>query len=66
MDQAPPDLGTKPIGPAGAAEAVGRVPSRPGLAFNNIGAVYVWLAIVVVFSIWVPETFPTISTVKQT
>jgi ribose transport system permease protein len=48
-------------------------PSRPsvgariarGLAFNNIGAVYVWLAIVVVFSIWVPETFPTIATVKQ-
>lgn len=48
-------------------------PSRPpfasrlarGLAFNNIGAVYVWLAIVVVFSIWVPQTFPTIATVKQ-
>lgn len=65
MDQAPPERGAKPIGrPA---------PSRPsaasrlarGLAFNNIGAVYVWLAIVVVFSIWVPDTFPTISTVKQ-
>jgi ribose transport system permease protein len=48
-------------------------PTRPsfaarivrGLAFNNIGAVYVWLAIVVVFSIWVPQTFPTIATVKQ-
>ena len=26
---------------------------------------YVWLAIVVVFSIWVPDTFPTTSTVKQ-
>jgi ribose transport system permease protein len=38
---------------------------RRGLAFNRIGAVYVWLAIVVVFSIWVPDTFPTISTVKQ-
>ncbi len=35
------------------------------LAFNRIGAVYVWLAIVVVFSIWVPDTFPTLSTLKQ-
>ena len=31
-----------------------------GLAFNKIGAVYVWLGLVVVFSIWVPDTFPTI------
>jgi ribose transport system permease protein len=36
-----------------------------GLAFNKIGAIYVWLGIVVVFSIWVPNTFPTMSTVKQ-
>lgn len=36
-----------------------------GLAFNNIGAIYVWLGIVVLFSIWVPDTFPTVSTVKQ-
>jgi ribose transport system permease protein len=36
-----------------------------GLAFDKIGAVYVWLAIAIVFSIWVPNTFPTISTVKQ-
>jgi ribose transport system permease protein len=35
------------------------------LSFSRIGAVYVWLAIVVVFSIWVPDTFPTLSTVKQ-
>ena len=35
------------------------------LAFNNIGAVYVWLGIVILFSIWVPDTFPTMSTVKQ-
>jgi ribose transport system permease protein len=45
-------------------------PSRPsravrGLAFNRIGAVYVWLGIVVLFSIWVPDTFPTLATVKQ-
>ena len=36
-----------------------------GLAFDKIGAVYVWLAIVVVFSIWIPSTFPTSATVKQ-
>ena len=35
------------------------------LAFNKIGALYVWLGIVILFSIWVPDTFPTMSTVKQ-
>src|SRR5690349_17648665 len=35
------------------------------LSFRNIGAVYVWLAIVVLFSVWAPDTFPTIITVKQ-
>jgi ribose transport system permease protein len=36
-----------------------------GLAFNRVGAVYVWLAIIVVFSLWVPDTFPTTATAKQ-
>jgi ribose transport system permease protein len=35
------------------------------LAFDRVGAVYVWLAIIVVFSLWVPETFPTAATAKQ-
>jgi ribose transport system permease protein len=35
------------------------------LAFDKIGAVYVWLAIIVVFSIWVPDTFPNVTTAKQ-
>jgi len=35
------------------------------LAVDRIGAVYVWLAIIVVFSIWVPETFPNLTTAKQ-
>ena len=38
---------------------------RSGLAFDRIGAVYVWLGIIVVFSVWAPETFPTIGTAKQ-
>lgn len=35
------------------------------LSFRTIGAVYVWLLIVVLFSVWVPDTFPTAITVKQ-
>ena len=35
------------------------------MAVDKIGAVYVWIAIIVVFSIWVPETFPTADTAKQ-
>ena len=35
------------------------------LAVDKYGAVYVWLAIIVVFSIWVPETFPNVTTAKQ-
>ncbi|MFF4799099.1 ABC transporter permease [Streptomyces sp. NPDC001351] len=35
------------------------------LSFRNIGAVYVWLVIVVIFSVWAPDTFPTVITVKQ-
>jgi ribose transport system permease protein len=34
-------------------------------SFGNIGAVYVWLVIIVVFWIWVPDTFPTSQTVKS-
>jgi ribose transport system permease protein len=65
LQSAPAELQAK-SGPS----RVTRAPSlgarmRRGLAFNRIGAVYVWLAIVVVFSIWVPDTFPTMSTVKQ-
>ncbi len=35
------------------------------LAFDRIGAVYVWIAMIIVFSIWAPHTFPTLATVKQ-
>src|SRR5215204_5054442 len=38
---------------------------RSGLAFDRIGAVYVWLGIIVVFTLWAPETFPNIGTAKQ-
>ena len=47
--------------------ATGRVGQRlkHGLSFRNIGAVYVWALIIVIFTIWVPDTFPTWATVKQ-
>ena len=35
------------------------------LAFDRIGAVYVWLAIIVIFSIREPDIFPEIATAKQ-
>lgn len=35
------------------------------LSFRNIGAVYVWALIVVVFVIWTPSTFGTWATAKQ-
>jgi ribose transport system permease protein len=43
-------------------------PSRrlvAGLAFDRIGAVYVWLGIIALFALWVPDTFPNVGTAKQ-
>jgi ribose transport system permease protein len=36
------------------------------LSFRNIGAVYVWIALVVIFAIWKPDLFPTTQTAKST
>jgi ribose transport system permease protein len=36
-----------------------------GLAFDRIGAVYVWIGIALIFSVWVPDQFPTSATAKQ-
>jgi ribose transport system permease protein len=38
---------------------------RRALSFSNIGAVYVWLLIILVFAIWVPNTFLTHTTFNQ-
>ena len=40
-------------------------PFRKKLSFSNIGAVYVLLVIIAIFSIWLPDTFPDLATVKQ-
>jgi ribose transport system permease protein len=53
--------------PAGRPTSAGKAKGR-GLAhyvsFRNIGAIYVWIAIIIVFSIWAPDTFPTWQTAK--
>jgi ribose transport system permease protein len=56
---------TEPAPRTQAAPARTRAPLTRRLAFDRIGAVYVWLGIVVLFAIWVPETFPNVSTAKQ-
>jgi ribose/xylose/arabinose/galactoside ABC-type transport system permease subunit len=38
---------------------------RRGLSFSSIGGIYVLLLAIVVFSIWVPDTFPHFATVRQ-
>jgi ribose transport system permease protein len=35
------------------------------LSFRYIGGIYLLIAIIVIFSLWLPHTFPTVSTVKQ-
>jgi ribose transport system permease protein len=48
-------------------------PDRPGvatriargMAFDKVGAIYVWALIAVIFAIWVPDRFPQYATVKQ-
>src|SRR5215204_4252212 len=64
-----PDAVTTPAAPEQAPPARTAPPRARrlahGLAFNRIGAVYVWLGIIVLFSLWVPETFPNLATAKQ-
>jgi len=45
--------------------AAARVRLPSALSFRNIGAVYVWLAIAVIFAVWAPATFPTWTTARQ-
>ncbi|MDX3727417.1 ABC transporter permease [Streptomyces caniscabiei] len=54
-----------PQRPAGLVPAAPVRRAAAALSFRNIGAVYVWLVIAVLFSVWAPETFPTVTTVKQ-
>src|ERR1035441_4048725 len=37
---------------------------REALSYINIGAIYVWILLIIVFSIWKPSLFPKIRTAK--
>lgn len=37
---------------------------RHFLSFRNISAIYIWIAMVILFSVLAPETFPTVDTVR--
>jgi ribose transport system permease protein len=54
----------EPAVPARTRPSLGARLAR-GLAFDRVGAVYVWLGIIALFSLWVPETFPNLATAKQ-
>ncbi|WP_439678385.1 ABC transporter permease [Embleya sp. MST-111070] len=55
--------------PPPAAEKSHRDHKRPTwlrhLSFTNVGVVYVEIAMVIVFSVWAPDTFPTMTTVRS-
>jgi ribose/xylose/arabinose/galactoside ABC-type transport system permease subunit len=53
------DVVRVPAGPSRGEKA------RKALSFRNIGAVYVWALMVVIFAIWIPSTFNTWDTAKQ-
>ena len=54
-----------PVASAPRRQASAWVRLPDALSFRNIGAVYVWLAIAVIFAIWAPSTFPTWTTARQ-
>src|ERR1700734_1449070 len=55
-----PTAAPKPPATAAPARAL-----RSVLGFGSIGAIYVWIAIIVLFSIWIPGLFLTTNTVTQ-
>jgi len=56
----PPTADPKPPAKATPVRAI-----RAVLGFGSIGAIYVWIAIIVLFSIWIPGLFLTTNTVTQ-
>jgi ribose transport system permease protein len=64
---------TEPIAEPPLTSSAGPPPSatrgsgswRRRLSFGNVGILYVWAAIIVLFSILAPDTFPTLATVRS-
>jgi ribose transport system permease protein len=63
--QAESPSAAKPATTAPAAPATPRYSRWAVLSPRNVGAFYVLAIIIIVFSIWVPDTFPTVATIKQ-
>jgi ribose transport system permease protein len=50
----------------GKARSAPRRPSwLKAFGFRNIGVAYVWILIIIIFSFWAPDTFPTWATVQS-
>lgn len=58
-------VGAAAPGPGGTSGAPRGARLRTSLGVRNAGGVYVWLAIVVVFSLTQPDTFPTMVSVRS-
>jgi ribose transport system permease protein len=54
---------TEPVHAAGRAPR--RAALKHGLSPQNISAIYILVVMIVIFSIWVPDLFPTLDTVSQ-
>jgi ribose transport system permease protein len=64
VEQASQDEASEAIGgPSNLKD--GRPSWRRLFAFSNIGIVYVEIVIIVIFTLWAPDTFPTMTTVKS-
>lgn len=51
-------------GPQPPSPKAARPSWRAALSFRNLGVVYVWIAIIILFSFWAPSTFPTWQTAR--
>lgn len=60
-----------PVPGGGAAAEARPMPAsgaarwRGWLSFSNIGAIYIWLLVIVIFAIWVPKTFISLQTIND-
>lgn len=63
--EAPPALDSGPTDQAGYDEGSGRKRLLRALSFRNMSAIYVLIAFIIIFSLWVPSTFLTSSTLQS-
>lgn len=70
LDTAPQPAAATPVnegpGPERSEDRGWLAKLGPKLSYRNIGAVYVWIALIIIFTIWKPDLFFTTRTVKST